>query len=98
MTEPQNGPPGTEPASKSPQWIASLRKGDQVNAATYLVESSNFKQTRNQKYFIQMILRDKTGSLRSIKWDADEALYNSFSVDDFVRVHGRVEELSLIHI
>ncbi len=92
MTEPQNAPPGTQPASNNPQWIANLRKGDQVNAATYLVEISNFKQTRNQKYFIQMSLRDKTGSLRSIKWDADEALYTSFSVDDFVRVNGRVEE------
>ena len=92
MTEQQNAPPGTQPASNSPQWIANLRKGDQVNAATYLVEFSNFKQTRNQKYFIQMSLRDKTGSLRSIKWDADEALYTSFSVDDFVRVNGRVEE------
>ena len=92
MTEPQNAPPGTQSASNSPQWIANLRKGDQVNAATYLVEISNFKQTRNQKYFIQMSLRDKTGSLRSIKWDADEALYTSISVDDFVRINGRVEE------
>lgn len=92
MIDSPTAPPGAPSPSDSTQWIANLQKGDLVNAATYLVESSNFKQTRNQKYFIQMILRDKTGSIRSIRWDADESLYSSFSVDDFIRVHGRVEE------
>ena len=92
MTDTPNEPPGPPAARDSAHWIANLQKGDRVSSATYLVEISNFKQTRNQKYFIQMGLRDKTGSIRAIRWDADEALYTSFSVDDFIRVHGRVEE------
>jgi len=92
MTEAQTDNPGDSSGDSPIQWIQSLRKGDRVTEATYLVESSNFKQTRNQKYFIQMNLRDKTGSIRAIRWEADETIYNSFSIDDFVLVNGRIEE------
>ena len=88
---PKNDPDGLQ-GDESIQWIRTLKKGDKVTEATYLVESSNFKQTRNQKYFIQMNLRDKTGSIRAIRWDADKSIYNSFSIDDFVLVNGRIEE------
>ena len=92
MIDPSNDDSPNTPGAASTQWIQSLRKGDRVTAGTYLVESSNFKQTRNQKYFIQMSLRDKTGSMRAIRWDADKSLYNSFAIDDFVEVSGRIEE------
>jgi len=73
-------------------WIRELRRGDRISGTTLLVETSNFKQTRNQKYFIQMNLRDRSGSIRAIRWEADEVLYHSFHVDDFLRVSGRIEE------
>ena len=92
MTTAPNDNSDSGPGDGSTQWIQALRKGDRVTEGTYLVESSNFKQTRNQKYFIQMNLRDKTGSIRAIRWDADQAIYNSFSIDDFVLINGRVEE------
>jgi len=63
-----------------------------VRGTVFLVETSNFKQTRNQKFFIQLNLRDRTGSIRAVRWEATEDLYRSFSVDDFVLVDGRVEE------
>ncbi|MEM7234286.1 MAG: OB-fold nucleic acid binding domain-containing protein, partial [Planctomycetota bacterium] len=81
----------TQPTS-SPPLVSDLQKGDKLRDVVFLVETSNFKQTRNQKYFIQMILRDRTGSLRGVRWEATEELYRSFGVDDFVRVDGRVEE------
>ena len=80
------------PSQPATQRVADLRKGDRVRGAVYLVEVSNFKQTRNQKYFLQLVLRDATGSLRAVRWEATEELYRSFGVDDFVRVDGRVEE------
>ena len=92
MTTVPNDNSDGSPGADSTQWIQALRKGDRVTEGTYLVESSNFKQTRNQKYFIQMNLRDKTGTIRAIRWDADQAIYKSFSIDDFVLVNGRVEE------
>ena len=78
--------------SESPPTVARLRKGDRVRRLVLLVETSNFKQTRNQKYFIQMSLRDRTAAIRAVRWEATEELYRSFTVDDFVRVDGRVEE------
>ena len=59
---------------------------------TFLVEIWNFKQTKNGKYFIQMELRDRTGAIKAIRWDATPELYSSCGVDDFLRIGGRVEE------
>lgn len=71
--------------------VSELKKGDRVDQV-FLVENSNFKQTRNNKYFIQTDLRDRTGSLKGIRWEADRALFESFQPDDFIHVAGRVEE------
>lgn len=72
--------------------VADLRKGDRISGGVFLVEASNFKQTRNQKYFIQMALRDSSGSVRALVWEATAELYRSFQVGDFLRIDGRVEE------
>ena len=72
--------------------ITDLRKGDRISGGVFLVEVANFKQTRNQKYFIQLSLRDSTGAIKAVRWEATEELYASFGVDDFLRVSGRVEE------
>jgi 3'-5' exoribonuclease len=87
---PQTSPPA--PAAPRVRLVCDLRKGDKITGTVLLVEASNFKQTRNQKYFIQMSLRDRTGSIKAIRWEATPELYASFAVDDFVRVNGRVEE------
>lgn len=72
--------------------IAHLRKGDQIADSVYLVETANFKQTRNNKHFIQLVLRDRSGSIKGVRWEASQELYNSFGVEDFLRIQGRVEE------
>lgn len=72
--------------------VADLRRGDRIDAGVFLVEASNFKQTRNQKYFIQMVLRDASGAIKAIRWEATSELYGSFRADDFIRITGRVEE------
>ncbi|HLU48365.1 MAG TPA: OB-fold nucleic acid binding domain-containing protein, partial [Planctomycetota bacterium] len=72
--------------------VADLRKGDRITGGVFLVEASNFKQTRSQKYFIQMALRDSSGSVRALVWEATQELYRSFQVGDFLRIDGRVEE------
>ena len=71
--------------------VKDLERGHRVNRV-FLVENSNFKQTRNNKYFIQTDLRDRTGSIKGIRWEADRALFDSFRATDFVHVVGRVEE------
>ena len=72
--------------------IDRLRKGDRIQDKILLVETSNFKQTRDGKFFIQMVLRDRTQSIRAIRWEASHELYAECSTSDFVQVSGRVEE------
>ncbi|MCZ6792413.1 MAG: HD domain-containing protein [Planctomycetota bacterium] len=72
--------------------VADLRRGDKISGAVFLVEAANFKQTRNQKYFIQMRLRDSSAAVKAIRWEATQQLYSSFGVGDFLRIDGRVEE------
>src|SRR5262245_42602120 len=72
--------------------VANLRKGDRIVDGSFLVETANFKQTRNNKHFIQLILRDRTGSIKAVRWEASQELFNSFSIGDFVYINGRVEE------
>ncbi len=83
---------GPTPHNSSRTQVAALRKGDRLQGAVYLVEESNFKQTRNSKYFIQLALRDRTGSIRAVRWEATQNLYESFSAQDFLKISGRVEE------
>jgi 3'-5' exoribonuclease len=80
------------PPPASPRiFCCDLGKGMRVEQV-FLVEVSNFKQTRNGKFFIQLELRDRTGSIKAIRWEATSDLYESFDVDDFIRISGRVEE------
>ncbi|MGQ9589636.1 MAG: 3'-5' exoribonuclease YhaM family protein [Planctomycetota bacterium] len=72
--------------------VAQLRKGARISGGVYLVQESNFKQTRNGKYFIQLTLRDRTGAIRAVRWEATAELFESFASGDLLRVHGRVEE------
>jgi 3'-5' exoribonuclease len=80
------------PGSPRHASIAQLRKGDQIADAVYLVEVANFKQTRNNKHFIQLVLRDRSGSIKAVRWEASQELYNSFTTEDFLKIRGRVEE------
>jgi len=90
-TRPTNPPhPAGPAASRTP--VAQLRKGDRIASGVYLVEEANFKQTRNNKYFIQLLLRDRTGSIKAVRWEATQELFDSFSTEDFVQIQGRVEE------
>lgn len=90
-TSPQPARGSSAPPASRTQ-VSQLRKGDRIPGGVYLVEESNFKQTRNAKYFLQIVLRDKTGSIRGVRWEATQELYESFAAQDFVRITGRVEE------
>jgi 3'-5' exoribonuclease len=72
--------------------IAELRKGDRIEGSVLLVEMANFKQTRNNKNFIQLQLRDRTASVKAVRWEASHELFASFESEGFVRISGRVEE------
>ncbi len=73
------------------QMLKELRRGDAVNEI-YLVESANYKQARNGKPFIQMVLRDASAAVKALRWEANRDEYRQLERHPFVQVHGRVEE------
>ena len=84
-------PAGDAITGRVRMFCCDLKKGDRVDQV-FLIEGSNFKQTRNGKFFIQLELRDRTGSIKAIRWEATQGLYEECGSDTFVRVSGRVEE------
>jgi 3'-5' exoribonuclease len=90
MSSPALPPKAAFPKPRVP--VAALRKGDRIDGAVFLVETANFKQTRNNKHFIQMSLRDRTSSIKAVRWEATQELYAASLGHDFLRISGRVEE------
>lgn len=72
------------------RFINSLREGEAVESI-YIVREKSFDVTKNGDPYIALELVDRTGMVDCRKWDGSKALFDSFSIDDFVKVRGRVE-------
>lgn len=72
-------------------YVKDLRRGETVGDI-FLVEGANFKQTRNGKFFIQMTLRDFSGAVKGLRWEATRDEFRRIEQNPFLRVQGRVEE------
>jgi len=71
--------------------VRDLEPGESIDD-TFLVESSNLKLTRNGKSYIQFSLRDRTGRIRALLWEASREAFERIGADTLVRVVGRVEQ------
>jgi 3'-5' exoribonuclease len=72
------------------RFISDLREGEIVESV-YLVREKSFDITKNGNPYISLELSDKTGMVDCRKWDALKSLFDSFSVDDFIKVRAKVE-------
>ncbi len=72
------------------KFISDLKEGEVVESV-YLVREKSFDVTKNGNPYIALELSDKTGMVDCRKWDALKSLFDSFSVDDFIKVKARVE-------
>lgn len=72
------------------RFISDLKEGEIVESV-YLVREKSFDVTKNGNPYISLELSDKTGMVDCRKWDALKSLFDSFSVDDFVKVRAKVE-------
>ncbi|PIP68584.1 MAG: HD family phosphohydrolase [Candidatus Omnitrophica bacterium CG_4_9_14_0_2_um_filter_42_8] len=72
------------------RFINDLKEGETVESI-YLVREKSFDITKKGDSYIALELSDKTGMVDCRKWDALKSLFDSFSVDDFVKVKARVE-------
>ncbi|MDO8602607.1 MAG: HD domain-containing protein [Candidatus Omnitrophota bacterium] len=72
------------------RFINDLKEGETVESV-YLVREKSFDITKKGDPYIALELADKTGMVDCRKWDALKSLFDSFSVDDFVKVKAKVE-------
>lgn len=70
-------------------YVSSLHDGARVDDI-FLICDKSLRQARNGSLFIRAVLRDRTGAIDAVKWDATEAAYAELPVNDFVHVRGMV--------
>jgi 3'-5' exoribonuclease len=72
------------------RFVQSLADGDNVEEV-YLVVDKQLRANRNGNLFLQLDLRDRTGTINARLWNAGEPLFRSFEAGDFVVAKGKVQ-------
>ena len=75
-------------------YIEQLRAPGQIVEDVYQVASKDFRTTKKGAYFISARLRDRTGELRAIMWDATQALFAAIPQGGYALVKGRAGEFN----
>jgi 3'-5' exoribonuclease len=74
----------------SRRYVEGLTDGEAVEEV-YLVVDKQLRANRNGNLYLQMDVRDRTGSMNARLWNAGEHLFRSFDVGDFLLVKGKVQ-------
>jgi 3'-5' exoribonuclease len=72
------------------KFVSEYKTGDPVDEV-FLVQRKEMKTARNGAMYIHADVGDKSGSLPARMWDATQLVFESFDVDDFVRIRGKIE-------
>jgi 3'-5' exoribonuclease len=72
------------------RFVQDLADGDTVEE-TYLVLDKQLRANRNGNLYLQVELRDRSGSISARLWNAGEHLFRSFEVGDFLMTKGKVQ-------
>jgi len=70
--------------------IKSLSDGVQVEEV-YVAQEKQLRANRNGNFYLQVELRDRTGTIAARQWNAGESHFRSFDNGDFLKVHGKVQ-------
>ncbi len=73
-------------------YIEQLRTPGQMVEDVYQMAEKDLRTTKKGTYFISARLRDRTGELRAVMWDATEALFAAIPQGGYALVKGRVGE------
>src|SRR5262245_24516032 len=76
--------------SANRRFVQALADGDGVEEV-YLVVDKQLRANRKGNLFLQLELRDRTGTIGARLWNAGEPLFRSFEAGDFVLVKGKVQ-------
>src|SRR5256884_9151970 len=72
------------------RFIQQLADGDAIEDV-YLVSDKQLRANRNGNLYLQVELRDRTGSISARLWNAGEHLFRSFDLGDFLQIKGKVQ-------
>src|SRR5207248_8086334 len=72
------------------RFVQQFADGDNVEEV-YLVVDKQLRANRNGNLFLQLELRDRTGTISARLWNAGEQLFRSFEAGDFLHVKGKVQ-------
>jgi 3'-5' exoribonuclease len=71
-------------------YVNQLSHGDSVDES-YLVADKQLRANRQGNLYLQIELRDKTGSVGARLWNASEDLARSFDAGDYLHVRGKTQ-------
>jgi 3'-5' exoribonuclease len=74
----------------SRRYVNQLTHGDSVDES-YLVADKQLRANRQGNLYLQLELRDKTGSIGARLWNVTEELARSFEPGDYLRVRGKTQ-------
>jgi 3'-5' exoribonuclease len=74
----------------SRRYVQQLTDGDTIDEI-YLVNDKQLRANRNGNLYLQLELRDRTGSISARLWNAGENLFRMFEVGDFLLIRGKVQ-------
>lgn len=70
--------------------IQLLTDGESIDEV-YMVTDKQLRTNRQGNFFLQLELRDRTGSISARLWNANEPQFRSFNEGDFLRIKGKVQ-------
>ncbi len=72
-------------------YVSDLQDGQAVTSLFLVGEKEIRTSPRSGKSWLELALRDRTGSIPAKMWDNFEALGENFRGDDVVQIRGRVK-------
>jgi 3'-5' exoribonuclease len=72
------------------RYVEQFADGDAIDDV-FLVAEKQLRANRNGNLYLQVELRDRTGSMSARLWNAGEHLFRSFDVGDFLLAKGKVQ-------
>lgn len=72
------------------RFVSQLADGDSVEDV-FLVSDKQLRANRNGNLYLQLELRDRSGSISARLWNAGEPVVRSFEAGDFLQIKGKVQ-------
>src|SRR5271156_1655229 len=72
------------------RYVREMADGDAIEEV-YLTTDKQLRANRNGNLYLQLELRDRTGTISARLWNAGEHLFRSFEASDFLLVKGKVQ-------